>query len=174
MDNKLPDWAVMTANPTDYEWSKKARLQGTIKLIWPDKKELQAWTRQQGWKTSWLSFESQFVDHMFANQQNFAKTLQESGMVLLIPRREVEITAKMLQEIDEDYARRNESGRPTHWSSVVADLRAIRRAVEAGVVIKIAGQETRLQTWQGFYEWAHGRYHMLEDGFDQWIGNDDP
>jgi hypothetical protein len=41
----------------------------------------------------------------------------------------------------------------------------------AGVVVQVE-DGPRLRTWQGFYEWAHGRYHMLEDGHDKWIGND--
>lgn len=29
-----------------------------------------------------------------------------------------------------------------------------------------------MRSWQQFYTWAHGRYHMLEDGYDTWIGDD--
>ena len=29
-----------------------------------------------------------------------------------------------------------------------------------------------LSTWQGFYDWAHGRFHKLEEGSDAWIGDD--
>jgi hypothetical protein len=47
---------------------------------------------------------------------------------------------------------------------------ADRRAVEAGVVVTIAGET--LKSWSGFYTWAHGRYHTLEDGADSWIGDD--
>ena len=49
---------------------------------------------------------------------------------------------------------------------------ALRRLVEAGVTVKIEGTQTVLTTWQDFYEWAHGRYHKLEDGYDRWIGDD--
>jgi hypothetical protein len=62
--------------------------------------------------------------------------------------------------------------RPTRWGWLVEELREIRRAVEAGVVVKVEGTQTVLKTWQGFYDWAHGRYHMLEDGYDSWIGDD--
>ena len=48
----------------------------------------------------------------------------------------------------------------------------LRRLVEAGVTVKIEGTQTVLTTWQDFYEWAHGRYHKLEDGYDRWIGDD--
>ena len=43
--------------------------------------------------------------------------------------------------------------------------------MEAGVVVQVE-EGPRIQTWQGFYDWAHGRYHMLEDGYDKWIGDD--
>ncbi len=62
-------------------------------------------------------------------------------------------------------------GYPTSWGSLVEALRAIRRAVEAGVVVHIEGEQPLL-SWQHFYQWAHGRYHMLEDGYDTWIGDD--
>lgn len=57
------------------------------------------------------------------------------------------------------------------WGLLVEELREIRRAVEAGVAVQIEGGPM-LHTRNGFYTWAHGRYHMLEDGYDQWIGTD--
>ena len=47
----------------------------------------------------------------------------------------------------------------------------LRRLVEAGVTVKIEGMQTVLTTRQDFYEWAHGRYHKLIDGYDRWIGD---
>jgi hypothetical protein len=35
------------------------------------------------------------------------------------------------------------------------------------------GPHTILSSFQSFYDWAHGRYHVLEDGYDSWIGDDD-
>jgi len=58
------------------------------------------------------------------------------------------------------------------WGSLVEELRAIRRMVEAGIIVKIEGTETTLTTWQEFYTWAHGRYYLLEDSFTKWIGDD--
>lgn len=81
------------------------------------------------------------------------------------------ISAARLRELDALYDERSESGQPVSWGSLVEELREIRRAVEAGVVVKVEGGQT-LRTWQGFYDWAHGRYHALEDGYDKWIGND--
>lgn len=81
------------------------------------------------------------------------------------------ITTEKLAELDALYAARSASGRPTAWGPLVEKLRDIRRAVEAGAVVEIEGAQT-LRTWEEFYAWAHGRYHMLEDGWDHWIGDD--
>jgi hypothetical protein len=89
---------------------------------------------------------------------------------------EYTITIARLKELDALYEQREDMGilgqRPTLWGSLVEELRKIRRLVEAGVVVRIEGTQTVLTTWQGFYAWAHGRYHMLEDGYDHWIGDD--
>ncbi|HET8798916.1 MAG TPA: hypothetical protein VFO89_14580, partial [Thermoanaerobaculia bacterium] len=62
-------------------------------------------------------------------------------------------------------------GRPDQWGLLVEMLREIRRAVEAGVVVRVE-EGVELRDWQSFYNWAHGRYHALEDGSDAWIGHD--
>ena len=81
------------------------------------------------------------------------------------------VTAKDLRELDSMYMERSAEGRPTGWRLLVEELREIRRIVEAGTVVRVAGGAT-LRTWQEFYTWAHGRYHALEDGCDSWIGDD--
>ena len=81
------------------------------------------------------------------------------------------ILTEALRTLDAMYAERSASGRPTSWRALVEELRKIRRAIEAGAVVEIEGEGT-LRTWQEFYSWAHGRYHMLEDGCDPWIGDD--
>lgn len=90
--------------------------------------------------------------------------------------REHLITLEMLKELDELYEAREDRGvlgrRPTHWGTLVEELRQIRRRVESGVKVKIEGTPVVLDTWSSFYSWAHGRYHMLEDGYDKWIGDD--
>ena len=86
------------------------------------------------------------------------------------------LTTEMIQELDTLYEQREDMGvlgqRPTCWGILVEELRKIRRLVETGVTVKIEGTQIALNSWQGFYEWAHGRYHALEDGYDAWIGND--
>lgn len=90
--------------------------------------------------------------------------------------REHIITVEMLKDLDALYEQTEDRGilgqRHTLWGVLVEELRKIRRLVEAGVTVKIEGTQTVLTTWQGFYDWAHGRYHMLEDGYDHWIGDD--
>jgi len=81
------------------------------------------------------------------------------------------VSTEELAALDSMYAERSPNGQPTRWRALVEELRRIRRAVEAGAVVEVAGART-LTTWQEFYEWAHGRYHMLEDGCDPWIGDD--
>jgi hypothetical protein len=83
------------------------------------------------------------------------------------------VTTEQLQELDALYEQRADNGRPTGWGELVQKLRSIRRLVEADVIVQIE-DGPRLQTWSSFYSWAHGRYHMLEDGFDAWIGHDAP
>ncbi|RRR67386.1 MAG: hypothetical protein EI684_19090 [Candidatus Viridilinea halotolerans] len=83
------------------------------------------------------------------------------------------ITLAKLAHLDALYEQREGLGqRPTQWGTLVEELRAIRRLVEAGITVSIEGTATVLTTWQDFYAWAHGRYHMLEDGYDSWIGDD--
>ena len=86
------------------------------------------------------------------------------------------LTNEMLNKLDSLYEKREDMGilgqRPTDWGDLVEALRKIRRLVEAGVNVKIEETQTVLDTWQSFYAWAHGRYHMLEDGYDSWIGDD--
>lgn len=33
-------------------------------------------------------------------------------------------------------------------------------------------EDEKLHDFDTFYRWAHGRYHALEDGADEWIGMD--
>jgi hypothetical protein len=86
------------------------------------------------------------------------------------------ITIEMLKELDEMYEYVEDITpvlkRHRDWGALVEALRDIRRRVEAGVTVRIEGTETVLTEWGNFYEWAHGRYHALEDGYDRWIGDD--
>lgn len=92
-------------------------------------------------------------------------------MPVEMPRRVHTISTEELKELDTLYDARSDNGRPSQWGSLVEALRQIRRDVEAGVIVQVEGGP-KLSSWQSFYEWAHGRYHMLEDGYDRWIGDD--
>jgi hypothetical protein len=81
------------------------------------------------------------------------------------------LTTARLKELDALYAGCSASGQPDGWGALVDELRALPRAVEAGVRIQVENGPA-LHTWPAFYDWAHGRYHMLEDGYDRWLGDD--
>ncbi|MEZ4771005.1 MAG: hypothetical protein R2844_21625 [Caldilineales bacterium] len=166
----LPAWALEEAAAGDRERTAKAQQAGTAQIDWPEKKALRNWARQQGWPAPRFGFDGRFLDTMFADDDNFALALRGSGVVIRIPVQQYVLPQEELQAFDDLYEERSEEGRPTGWGLLVEDLREIRRAVEAGVVVEIDGQ--KLKSWNSFYTWAHGRYHMLEDGYDSWIGDD--
>lgn len=171
MKTTIPLWAMRRAEAEDYELVQAMQQQGTLQITWPNLEGLKTWSRQQGWPTPWFDFKAAFLAQLFANQLNFVQAISTSGIELAIPLREYTLTTERLQQLDALYAERSSNDRPVSWGILVEELRAIRRAVEAGVVIQVEAGPT-LQSWQGFYAWAHGRYHMLEDGADKWIGDD--
>lgn len=171
MKKAPPTWAMRLANPDDHEKVKEAQLRGRVQIQWPDHKTLRTWAKQHRWPNPWFGFQDAFLNHMLANPENFALALKETSLSIQLPQTNVTLTPETLQELDDLYAERSEDGRPTSWGILVEELREIRRAVEIGVVVSIAGTK-ELRSWQGFYDWAHGRYHMLEDGYDSWIGDD--
>jgi hypothetical protein len=167
----VPMWAMRRAGPEDRSLVRDAHKRGTRQIKWPNLGALRGWAKQHGWPTPLFGFEEAFIEALLANDANFAQGLNESGIEILIPRQAATLSPEWLGELDRLYAERSASGRPTGWDSLTEDLRQMRRAVEAGVVLRLEG-EPALTTWQGFYEWAHGRFHALEDGYDKWIGDD--
>jgi hypothetical protein len=171
MKKDIPPWAMRTAQPEDLSFVRDSCRRGRTQIKWPDLEALRGWAKQQGWPTPWLGLEKAFTTKMIENQESLGLALEESGVEILIPKSDCAILADKLAELDALYEERSTDGRPTGWGMLVEELREIRRAVEAGVVVKIEGAQP-LRTWQEFYDWAHGRYHMLEDGYDKWIGDD--
>lgn len=86
------------------------------------------------------------------------------------------ITAEMLNRFDALYEAHEDHGilgrRHTGLADLVQELRKIRRLIESGVIVKIEGTDISLTSWAEFYNWAHSRYHKLEEGSDKWIGDD--
>jgi hypothetical protein len=171
MNDKLPAWALQAATAEDQELAREAHRHGRIQIKWPHDRALKIWAKQQGWPTPFFGFEEAFLAKMLETKEHFERAIQESGIEIHFPRREYRITDEKLRELDALYEERSSSGRPTSWGDLVEELREIRRAVEAGILITVEGEQT-IQSWQSFYSWAHGRYHMLEDGYDNWIGDD--
>lgn len=171
MKTAIPAWAMRRVEVEDYGVARDTHSQGTLQIQWSNTKELRAWSKLQGWPTPWFGFEAAFLAKLFKSQTNFVQAISESGIELHIPQSAYTLSIERLRELDALYEERSPSGQPVGWRMLVEALREIRRAVEAGVVIQVEGGPT-MRSWQGFYEWAHGRYHMLEDGSDNWIGDD--
>jgi len=166
MVNDIPDWALRPAEQKDRDLIPEAERLGTLRINWPDKKILRKWAKDRGWPAPWFGFQKAFIGKMLESGANFELAAGESGIGIFIPRSEVEIPADKIREFDDLYKD------PADWDILVGELRELRRAAEAGVCLKFADGRT-IRTWGEFYSWAHGRYHMLEDGCDRWIGNDD-
>ena len=167
----IPAWAMRRAEAEDYGVARDMQRQGTLQIQWPNLNGLRAWSKLQGWPTPWFGFEAAFLTKLFDSQMNFVQAISESGIELQILQPAYTLLVERLRELDALYEERSPSGQPVRWRMLVEELREIRRAVEAGVVIQVEGGPA-MRSWQGFYEWAHGRYHMLEDGSDNWIGDD--
>jgi hypothetical protein len=159
------------AEAGDYDVARDTHRRGALQIQWPNRKSLRDWTRLQAWSMPWFGFEEAFIAKLFESQLNFERAINESGIEIQIPQPAYTLPTERLRELDALYEARSPSGRPVSWGLLVEELRAIRRTVEAGVVVQVE-DGPRLRSWQGFYEWAHGRYHMLEDGSDSWIGDD--
>jgi hypothetical protein len=170
MTRNLPAWARQTATPQDRARAEQARRNDTIGITWPAIRALRRWAKQQGWPTPWFGIEEAFVDKMMESEETFALAVEQSGVVILIPIPHFAVSQEQLRGFDQWYAARSPEGRPTEWGILVEALRDIRRAVEAGVEVEIDGKT--IQDFGSFYTWAHERYHMLEDGYDRWIGDD--
>lgn len=160
----LPDRFYRPVTPADRKAVAVAHKEGLMRTNWMEAGDLKGWAKQQGWPTTWLNFESKFYETMLANDDNFALAVSESGLQIIIQKTEYTISAEELETFDGMY------DNPQNWRWLVESLREVRRAIEAGVVVHV--EDKTLTSWSSFYNWAHGRYHMLEDGADEWIGMD--
>ncbi|MGB5058396.1 MAG: hypothetical protein WBO48_06875 [Candidatus Promineifilaceae bacterium] len=170
MTQNLPKWALTNATPQDRIRAVQAHQNGLLQIIWSKDKTQQAWAKKQGWRTSRFSFHESFIKKMLENDETFALALKESGIEVILPIKEYTFSTEQLQELDALYQARGENGRPDSWGTLVEKLRGARRAVEAGVVVTI--DDRPFQQFSSFYSWVDERYHMLEDGYDSWVGND--
>ena len=137
-----------------------------MQIQWKNGLPSRGWARQHGWPTPWFGFEKAFVARMLTSQESFELALTMGGVEISIPKESHSIGPEELALLDEAY-------RDHTWRWLVDALREIRRAVEAGVVVHVEG--ATLKTFQSFYNWAHGRYHALEDDVGtSWIGDDSP
>lgn len=170
MNSKIPDWAFTPATSQDRQRTRVARDLGVLQIRWPDARALKKWARKQNWPAPWIGFKDAFTGKMLESDEAFAQALADSGVELLIPIERYAVPDEQLREFDALYDERSPAGQPTGWGILVEELRALRRLVEAGIVVEVDGRG--LKSFGSFYSWAHGRYHMLEDGSDHWIGDD--
>ncbi len=177
MKKELPSWAMKRATTDDIVGVRRAQKQGFMQIKWPPINTVRAWAKIQGWQTPWFGFESAFIKTMLDSEQSFRLALSTSGIELDIPRESYTVTGQQLKMFDELYSGVEDKGRvgnrQLEWGTLVGNLRDIRRAVEAGVEVSVPDKALPLRSFQGFYEWAHGRYYLLEEGYDSWIGDDD-
>ncbi len=179
MSQDIPVWAKQQVLPDDPDFLEVRQLHrhGRTQIQLPNLKELKGWAKSHGWPTPMFDFEKAFITKLFESNETFSLALKESGINVHIPIKEHILTIETLKGLDALYEEREDigphGGRPTRWGTLVSELREIRHLVEAGVKVNVQGTETVLTTWQSFYDWAHGRYHMLEDGYDSWIGDDE-
>jgi hypothetical protein len=171
MTKEFPRWAMTAATPQDRERAEQALRLGRMQIEWPDRKAIRDWARQQGWPAPWFGFDESFIKTMLESDRNFELALNKSGIKVLIPLKHYIVSDEELRELDALYQERDASGRPASWGALVAGLRELRRAAGAGVVIEIEGET--FKSSGSFYTWVHGRYHALEDGYDDWVGIDD-
>lgn len=179
MKPDIPAWAKQRVLPdgTDFLEVRRLYRQGRTQIQLPNLKELKGWAKSYGWPTPMFGFEKAFVTKLFESNETFSLALSGSGITIYIPIKEHILTIETLKELDALYEAREDAGpfgrRPTGWGTLVSALREIRHLVEAGVAVNVEETQTVLTSWQSFYDWAHGRYHMLEDGYDSWIGDDE-
>ena len=139
-------------------------------IDWPENFVLRQWAGSRGWPTSRFFLRSKFMKKLLESDQSFAFGITGSGVSISIPVERHSISEKELRDLDRLYESRNEHGYPDGLSVLVEELRDIRRAVETGIEVEVEGKT--LKDFDQFYSWAHGRYHILEDGADKWIGDD--
>jgi hypothetical protein len=174
----IPAWAKERVSLDVHDLSEVRRLHslGRTQIQLPAIKDLKGWAKSHGWPTPWFGFREAFIAKLFSSEEAFSLALNESGINIHVPIKEHTLTVERVQELDALYEETEDMGplgrRPTRWGTLVNELREIRRLVEGGVKVKVEGTRTVLTTWGGFYNWAHGRYHALEDGYDDWIGDD--
>jgi hypothetical protein len=171
MTRTTPKWAMRPIEVEDRGDMEKLLRRGLIEITWPEIKSLKRWAGEHHWPTPWFGFKESFMEQILESDSKFLMGLKNSGVKMCVPRQQVDFDAYRLRDLDELYKARNDDGRPSDWRQLVEELRELRRAIEAGVAIKVE-EGSVLRSWQGFYSWASSRYAGLEDGCDAWIGDD--
>ena len=167
MKYDLPGWAKKKVEPGQRSAAEMRELydQGRAQIQLPDLKELKRWAKSRSWPTPWFGFQNAFLTKLFESDETLSSALESSGIKIHVPIPKHTVTQERVADFDELYEGRR-------FELLVDHLREKRRLVEAGIEVDIEGTDTVLKSWQDFYSWAHGRYPLLEEGADSWIGDD--
>ncbi len=142
-----------------------AHERGTLGILWRDQVSARSLAAKLGWPGPWFDPEGRFLWRMLASDEAFDQATSSGDVEVFVPRERYVLPAADLEALDASH------DNPTSWHSLVESLREIRRAVEAGVVVEVAGAP--LTSFQTFYDWADRRYYRLEDDTRTgWIGSD--
>lgn len=159
----IPNWALRKANPEDRALTEQAHKNDTTRIEFKDRSGLKAWMKSKGWKISFAFLTSSFYKQLFASDENFRLALAEGVIEAWIPKASYTVPKSFIEKVDQLYEEES-------WNWAVEDLREIRRAIDAGVEVEIDGE--KFTKAGDFYNWAHKRYHVLEEAADKWILDD--
>ena len=156
----IPEEALRKATPEDYEYAKKLKDKGVIRIEVPNREKVKTWMKSKGWRRSWLFPNSSLQQSLFASEENFHLAISEGIVHVHVPKDSVQITEKELNRIDRLYAQKE-------WDSAVVALREYRRAIDAGVAVIVG--DVSFTSSGSFYTWVHKRYHILEEAANEMI-----
>lgn len=157
---QLPTWALEKAEPQDRDRARNAYQKKTGRFTITNRATLKDWMKAQAWKQSRFALEGSFYKQCFQDDDYFRTALEEQVVEMWIPKQSHQVSKTDLASMDKDYNDRE-------WAAAVAQLKDIRRAIDAGVTIEVDGQT--FKSSGSFYNWAHKRYHSLEEASDDWI-----
>lgn len=159
------------ASGADRERAAAAHRAGTLVVDWPPRKALRAWARDHDWPAPRIHFDGAFFRKLFESDETFALGLADSGLGLRLPVERHRVSLEDLLDFDAAYESLGGNGRPDRWGELVARLRGLRRAIEAGIEVEVGNHV--FHHVGSFLIWAHARYGALEEGYDSWIGDDE-
>lgn len=159
----IPNWALRKAGPEDKALAEQAFKDARANLKLTDRTGMKTWMKSRGEKISWLRPSASFYKQLLASEESFREVLAIGVMEIWIPKYSYTVPEDFLATVDQLYAEKD-------WNTAVEYLREIRRAIDLGVKVQI--EDKTFTSASTFYNWAHQRYHVLEEAADKWILDD--